>query len=84
MTVGALGSLFLSLMVPKWTNFVLEKKQLFEFQSLLGFGGSSGVFGTHPEHGTRSCPLCALLAVSAGHHLNLRNSACLKERDRDY
>lgn len=50
MTMDALEILFLNLMVSKWTNFILEKKQLFEFQSVLGFGGSSGVFYTHHEH----------------------------------
>lgn len=84
MTVGALGCLFLSLMVPKWTNFILEKKQLFEFQSLLGFGGSSGVFCTHPEHGTGAVLCVPPWQWGAGRHLNLRNSACLNERDLDY
>lgn len=32
--MDALEILFLNLMVSKWTNFILEKKQLFEFQCL--------------------------------------------------
>lgn len=84
MTMGALGSLFLSLMVSKWTHFILERKQLFEFQSLLGFGGSSGVFCTHPEHRTGAVLCVPSWQWGAGCHLNLRNPACLNKRDRDY
>lgn len=80
-TMDTLDSLFLSLMLSTWTNFILEKKQLLELLSLLGFGGSSAVFYTHQKHRTGAVLRVPSWQWGTGHQFRLRNSACLSKCD---